>query len=210
MQTALPIADEEGLEAVSMRRIAKELGAGAMSLYHYFDSRDELLRADGGHGRGGDARARAARTLARGADRGSPATAARRSCNHPWMLATLQERPQVSPNLLRHIEQSAQSVAGLAGGVAPELLSAIVIAVDDYTVGYTLRELAARHARRPRPQPRCPLRRGRRGPARPLPARERRVPDARRSSPARGGRSPMQDFELGLNWLLDGFAAQIG
>ena len=51
--------------------------------------------------------------------------------------------PAVSPNLLRHIEQSAQSVAGLAGTVDPELLSAIVTAVDDYTIGYTLRELAA-------------------------------------------------------------------
>ena len=37
------IADEEGLEAVIIRRIARELGSGAMSLYHYFDSRDELL-----------------------------------------------------------------------------------------------------------------------------------------------------------------------
>ena len=44
---ALSIADEEGLEAVSMRRIAKELGTGAMSLYHYFDSRDELLELMG-------------------------------------------------------------------------------------------------------------------------------------------------------------------
>ena len=33
--------------------------------------------------------------------------------NHPWMLLTLQERPRVSPNLLRHIEQSAQSVSEL-------------------------------------------------------------------------------------------------
>jgi AcrR family transcriptional regulator len=37
------IADEEGLQAVSIRRIAQELRSGAMSLYHYFDSRDELL-----------------------------------------------------------------------------------------------------------------------------------------------------------------------
>ena len=44
---ALRIADEEGLEAVSMRRIAKELSAGAMSLYHYFDSRDELFELMG-------------------------------------------------------------------------------------------------------------------------------------------------------------------
>ena len=40
---AIEVADAEGLDAVSMRRIARDLRAGAMSLYHYFDSRDELL-----------------------------------------------------------------------------------------------------------------------------------------------------------------------
>src|SRR5919112_300601 len=43
VETALKIADEEGLAEVSIRRIARELRSGAMSLYHYFDSRDELL-----------------------------------------------------------------------------------------------------------------------------------------------------------------------
>src|SRR3954469_18221423 len=43
VQAALKIADEEGLAEVSIRRIARELRSGAMSLYHYFQSRDELL-----------------------------------------------------------------------------------------------------------------------------------------------------------------------
>jgi AcrR family transcriptional regulator len=37
------IADAEGLEAVSMNRVAKDLGAGAMSLYRHVESKDELL-----------------------------------------------------------------------------------------------------------------------------------------------------------------------
>lgn len=40
---ALAIADREGLEAVSMRRVAGELGTGAASLYRYVETRDELL-----------------------------------------------------------------------------------------------------------------------------------------------------------------------
>ena len=32
---AIAIADAEGYEAVSMRRLATELGAGTMTLYHY-------------------------------------------------------------------------------------------------------------------------------------------------------------------------------
>ena len=40
---ALGIADREGLDAVSMRRVAAELGTGAASLYRYVETRDELL-----------------------------------------------------------------------------------------------------------------------------------------------------------------------
>lgn len=40
---ALAIADREGLDAVSMRRVAAELGTGAASLYRYVETRGELL-----------------------------------------------------------------------------------------------------------------------------------------------------------------------
>src|ERR1700678_4221564 len=40
---ALGLADREGLDAVSMRRVAAELGTGAASLYRYVETRDELL-----------------------------------------------------------------------------------------------------------------------------------------------------------------------
>jgi AcrR family transcriptional regulator len=208
VRTAARIADEEGLEAVSIRRLAKDLGAGAMSLYHYFDSRDELLELM--------ADAVAAELLVPDLPanwREALTEIARHSratfLRHPWMLATLQERPQVSPNLLRHVEQSAQSVAGLAGMAPPEFLGAIVTAVDDYTVGYTFRELAAG----------APGERGRHLAARFADAAE--DPNIRyllesgefpmlSQFASAGGQVPVQDFELGLDWLLDGFAAQIG
>ena len=40
---AVRIADTEGLDALSMRRLAAELGAGTMTLYHYVHTKDELL-----------------------------------------------------------------------------------------------------------------------------------------------------------------------
>src|SRR5262244_701385 len=40
---ALAIADAEGFDAVSMRRIAAELGAGTMTLYYYVRTKDELI-----------------------------------------------------------------------------------------------------------------------------------------------------------------------
>lgn len=42
---AVRIADREGVDGLSMRRLAGALGAGAMSLYHYVASKDELLDA---------------------------------------------------------------------------------------------------------------------------------------------------------------------
>jgi AcrR family transcriptional regulator len=43
LEAAVRLADESGLEALSMRRLAHELGVEAMSLYHYFASKIELL-----------------------------------------------------------------------------------------------------------------------------------------------------------------------
>jgi AcrR family transcriptional regulator len=40
---AVAIADAEGLDALSMRRVAKELGVGTMSLYRYVPGKEELL-----------------------------------------------------------------------------------------------------------------------------------------------------------------------
>lgn len=45
VDAAMALADAEGLEPVTMRRIAQELGAGAMSLYHYVPNKDALLDA---------------------------------------------------------------------------------------------------------------------------------------------------------------------
>jgi AcrR family transcriptional regulator len=42
-ETVIRIADAEGLEAATMRRIAAEIGGGAMSLYRYVPSRDDLV-----------------------------------------------------------------------------------------------------------------------------------------------------------------------
>src|SRR3954453_22874739 len=95
VETALKIADEEGLAEVSIRRIARELRSGAMSLYHYFDSRDELLDLMGD--------AVAAEMLVPELPPGwrdalhAIAHHTRDTFHaHPWMLSTIQERPRVS------------------------------------------------------------------------------------------------------------------
>jgi AcrR family transcriptional regulator len=203
---ALAIADHEGLEAVSIRRIARELGSGAMSLYHYFDSRDELLDL------------MADRVAAEMLVPDLPAdwrpaleAIAHQSRDtfkrHPWLHSALRGSPRLTPNLMRHIEQSSQTVATLAAdGVDPKLLTAIVVAVDDYTIGFTVREAAVEDPGNraagiaeamQEPHMRALLESGE------FPLLSDFI--------AGGQDLQVEDrFELGLGWLLDGFAAQIG
>jgi TetR/AcrR family tetracycline transcriptional repressor len=42
-ERALRLADEEGLDAITIRRLAKELGVTPMALYWHFKNKDELL-----------------------------------------------------------------------------------------------------------------------------------------------------------------------
>jgi AcrR family transcriptional regulator len=203
VRVALAVADAEGLEAVSIRRLARELGSGAMSIYHYFDSRDELLELMGETVAAemlvpevpDDWRA----ALTAIAQRGRATFKA-----HPWMLFALSERPRVTPNLLRHVEQTSQALRTLAeAGADRALLSGIALAVDDYLIGYTLREVMA-DARTDRldaaaedPHIRYLLESGE------FPMLAQWV--------AQGDAPPPADrFEQGLEWLLDGFAARLG
>nr|WP_245653148.1 TetR/AcrR family transcriptional regulator [Herbidospora sakaeratensis] len=104
-EAAIRIADAEGLEAATMRRIAAEIGAGAMSLYRYVPSRDDLieLMADRLTGEidltgvpSGDWRA----DLTRYAD--ELRAMWRR---HPWIAAVPRSLPGLGPNQLRLIER---------------------------------------------------------------------------------------------------------
>ena len=44
VEAALRVMDQEGLEAVSMRRVAREVGVEAMSLYHHVADKEDLLQ----------------------------------------------------------------------------------------------------------------------------------------------------------------------
>ena len=114
---ALEIADAEGFDAVSMRRVAQKLGAGTMTLYHYVANKDELitLMVDAVMGEvlvpdgelAGDWRAAMEQIAKRSHDA---------FANHRWTLDRMGEmRP--GPNFMRHFEQSLQAVesAGLVG-----------------------------------------------------------------------------------------------
>lgn len=141
---ALAIADAEGFEAVSMRRIAAQLGAGTMSLYRYISTKDDLvtLMDDALMGESlvpeGELPAdwRAALTMIARQTRAA-------LLRHPWAVVSLQGRGAAGqdgsfgPNGLRHFEQSLAALDGAPLNTAAKL--ELLTIVDDYVMGSVLR-----------------------------------------------------------------------
>lgn len=138
-RAAIEIADTEGFDAVSMRRVAQRLGAGTMTLYHYVRNKGELitLMSDAVMAEvvvpEGQLSDHWRTALTQIATRSRQAFAA-----HHWIFERFGDgRP--GPNGLRHFEQSLQAVAPL--GLGKEQTFEVIGQVDDYVFGYSLREI---------------------------------------------------------------------
>jgi AcrR family transcriptional regulator len=137
VRTAIKVADAEGPDAISMRRIARELNAGTMSLYWHVASKDELLdlMIDSVQGEqqapepSGDWRADL-RALTRNAR-----AALHR---HTWMVDFMGGRPPVGPKALQNLEHALGSLDGL--GLDKATAMNIVLTVTTYALGAVLRE----------------------------------------------------------------------
>ncbi|MET9323971.1 TetR/AcrR family transcriptional regulator [Streptomyces sp. NPDC003038] len=136
---AVRIADAEGIEAVSMRRVAAGIGAGTMSLYNYVPRKEDLyeLMVDAVGGEyeltppTGDWRAdllalaRQTRALMH---------------RHPWLPRLLTPVYGFSPNALRYLEHSLDCLAPLDVPDGEKL--ELVAAVNGTTATYVAGELA--------------------------------------------------------------------
>jgi AcrR family transcriptional regulator len=139
-QTAVKIADAEGFEAVSMRRIARELGAGTMTLYHYVRNKDELLTLIWDVVLGGFIVPEGELTGDWRHALSKIARASRKTFKeHPWIFEAMGQPAGSGPNGLRHFEQSMAAVSELSAPPRDRL--ELVGLVDDYVFGFTLREL---------------------------------------------------------------------
>jgi AcrR family transcriptional regulator len=108
VEAAVELARSEGLQAVSMARVAGELGSSAMSLYRYVDTKDELLElmvdaAIGPPSPAGDGDWRAG--LSRWAW-----TYHDRLREHPWGLQVPISGPPRTPNALAWLEHGLRSL----------------------------------------------------------------------------------------------------
>ena len=137
-RAAVHIADTEGFEALSMRRLAQALDAGTMTLYHYVRTKEELLALVNDTVMGevlvpdGELAARWRPAITAIAHR-SRASIAR----HPWVLDARYEG-MPGPNAVRHFDQSLRAVAAF-GSTVDERLE-LVSVVDAYVFGFCLSE----------------------------------------------------------------------
>ena len=134
------IADAEGLDAVSMRRLAEELGVATMTPYTHVSSKDELVDLM----RDEVASEMLVPEPLPGEWRPALTAIARRTKDafsaHPWALDSLPRKPRGRINHMRHIEQSIRVVQML--GVKRQTGRAVLTSVDDYVLGYCLRAAA--------------------------------------------------------------------
>jgi AcrR family transcriptional regulator len=207
VRAAIAVADTEGLDAVSMRRVARELGVGTMTLYSYVHNKDELLDLMGDEVMGeqlfeGDVPTDWRQALTEIARR-----LRRTWLRHPWVGSTLGRRPAIGPNSVRHFDQSAAAVAGL--DVDARTAFSIVAAVDEYAMGFSYRELAEQEFRRNAGMSMDEWRKVAKPYMRDLIATGA-YPNVERF--IQSDQPLIEDpdrFELGLRWLLDGIEASL-
>jgi AcrR family transcriptional regulator len=112
VQTAIELADAEGLGAVSMARVAKELGFTTMSLYRYVTTKDELLQLMW------NASPEDVEDMVLEGDGWRPklrmwAVMQRQVLDrHPWLTQMPMATPPLAPNSLTFVERGLETLEG--------------------------------------------------------------------------------------------------
>jgi len=134
LQSAVGLADRIGIEALSMRRLAEELGVVPMALYKHVANKDELL--DG-----------MADVVVAEIDPPDPdldwKSAVRRRVlsaramllRHPWARAVLESRTRETPIVLDYMESTIGMF--LAGGFSADLTHHVMHALGSRMWGFT-------------------------------------------------------------------------
>ncbi|MGW7386849.1 TetR/AcrR family transcriptional regulator [Streptomyces sp. NPDC054794] len=209
VRAAIELADREGLEAVSLRRVAAVLDVGPMRLYRYLSTKEELLdlMVDAVYGEiptpdpaGGDWR-EALRSFARGMRQAA--------LRHEWFADLLGRRPHLGPQALANLEASlaALNEAMRTGDIDPVIQARD--AVNSYVIGALRNEITERRTERATGLDehqwqiasssylKQVLSTGR------YPTLAKVIADARE-------RGADAKFDTGLDFLLDGIAARLG
>ncbi|MFG2276114.1 TetR/AcrR family transcriptional regulator C-terminal domain-containing protein [Streptomyces chartreusis] len=129
----MKLADAEGLDAVSIRRVAAALKTRPMGLYSFIDRKEDLvdLMIDEVSAEGileevpTDWREGLA-AVARAIHRTGQA--------HPWLAGAAGRRPRIGPNAIRLVDQSLHAISHLDADRATKL--SILRTIDLYAIGH--------------------------------------------------------------------------
>jgi AcrR family transcriptional regulator len=138
LHAAIRLADEEGIESLSMRKLAQALGVQAMSLYNHVANKDDLL--DGIV----DKVVSEIEVPDLGVDwqtamqrRATSAHAV--LLRHPWATMPLVSRVNVGPAMLRYVDATLGCL--VQAGFSFEMADRVWNAIDSHIYGFTLQEL---------------------------------------------------------------------
>jgi AcrR family transcriptional regulator len=132
IDAALAVIDHQGLETLTMRRLAEELATASASLYRHVSSRDELLVVVVDHVIGevvlppGELDGRRKVEWLAGELR-------RVLLAHPNLLAALTASPLVGPNARRGSERALESL--IEAGYEPDVAVPAYLALIDFVLG---------------------------------------------------------------------------
>ncbi|MEV6809839.1 TetR/AcrR family transcriptional regulator C-terminal domain-containing protein [Streptomyces sp. NPDC051132] len=141
VRAAIRLADADGLEAVSLRKVATVLDVRPMRLYGHIAGKEELLdlMVDAAYAEirpAGDGWREVLRSLAE---------ATRHAAHeHEWLADLLGGRPQLGPHALA----CGETVMAALGGLELDAVMPMVAAVNAYVIGAVRREIAERRAER--------------------------------------------------------------
>ncbi|MEU7694848.1 TetR/AcrR family transcriptional regulator [Microbispora hainanensis] len=134
VRAAIEVADAEGLAALSMRKVAEQLGVGTMSLYTYVPGKAELIDVmlDTAYGE------LPAPEEVPGGWRGRLELIARENLalyrRHPWMLQVSSlTRPPLGPNLIAKYDYELRAVDGI--GLDDLEMDSVVTLLNGYVSG---------------------------------------------------------------------------
>lgn len=136
---AIAIADRDGIDGLSMRKLGEELNVEAMSIYNYVANKDELLDAMSDY---------IVNTFERPETNLDWKTALRKCTlsahktlwTHPWLCALSMSRPKISSASLAY----AESITGVlrSAKFSNQLTHHALHAIDNHLFGSTLQELS--------------------------------------------------------------------
>lgn len=134
LRAAVALADATGIDALSMRRLAQELGVVPMALYKHVANKEELL--DGMT----DAVVGEIDPPASGPDwrpvvRARILSARQVLLRHPWAARVIESRPGPTPAVLAYLDSMAGCFRG--GGLSADLTHHVMHAMGSRLLGFS-------------------------------------------------------------------------